>query len=57
MRGGHTSYLNMVVTLEGDIWELATQIWERSVKGTGNSECKSPKLITCLRPIPERGKR
>lgn len=34
-----------------------TDISGESVTGTKNSECKSPKLIKCLRPIPERAKR
>lgn len=57
--GGHFSILNMVVRvgLFQKRWHLGvdshTDISGESVTGTKNSECKSPKLIKCLRPIPE----
>lgn len=55
MRGGH-AILNMAVfPREGSIWELlGIHIFVESVPGTENSEYKSPKLIKCLRPVPER---
>ena len=57
MGGGYTFYLNMVVTLEGATWELATQkILGNSITGRGNSEFESSKLMICLRYIPERAK-
>lgn len=57
MRRGH-AILNMVVfSRDGGIWELlGIHIFVESVTGTENNEYKSPEIIKCLRPVPERAK-